>query len=179
MTGSWERRTAGAPPPCGGVASFPNARLDTAFWEIHRRGLGAPGPDPGVPPLAPDPPLDAGRPGPFTPLRCPGFGEGSQAVTNPQKEPSFFNSASRRCTRLEFLGVGHGSLPWAATAQQPNQDGIAGAQPSFGSAWGQSRWSCGRPSPRLGTRVPGSFTSNLSLHVNRIGGRFAGAHLTA
>ena len=42
-------RAAGAPPPCRGVASGPSARLDNAFWPIHRRGLGAPGRDQGCP----------------------------------------------------------------------------------------------------------------------------------
>ena len=76
-------------------------------------------------------------------------------------------------------GVGHGSLPCAATAQQTKQESVAGAPPPFGSAWGPIRWFSGRPSPRLGPRGSGSFPSKLSLHVNRTGGRFAGAHRTA
>ena len=78
-----------------------------------------------------------------------------------------------------FPGVGHGSLPCAATAQQTKQESVAGAPPPFGSAWGPIRWFFGRPSPRLGPRVSGSFTSNLVIHVNRIGGRFAGADRAA
>ena len=34
----------GAPPPGGGCASLRNAPLDAAFSQIHRQGLGAPGP---------------------------------------------------------------------------------------------------------------------------------------
>ncbi len=35
--------------PCGGCASGPTARLDNAFWPLHRRSLGAPGPAQGSP----------------------------------------------------------------------------------------------------------------------------------
>lgn len=130
------------------------------------------------PPLAARPPLNAGTAGHSPPAlsRLPTFAESRD---QPPVEPSFFDSVSRRWTRLEFLGVGHGSRPCPATAQQPKQGGLAGAPPPFGSAWGQGRWSCGRPSHRLGPMVPGSFTSDRGIHVNRIGGRFAGAHLTA
>ncbi len=64
MSGSWEGRAAGTPRPCRGVASWPSARLHNAFWPIHRRGLGAPGPNEGrLSPLAPRRPLDAGAVG--------------------------------------------------------------------------------------------------------------------
>ena len=63
----------------------------------------------------------------------------------------------------------------AGTAQSTNPGGVAGARPPVASAWGPSRWSSGRPSHRLGTMVPGSFTSHLSIHVNRTGGRGAEA----
>ena len=56
---------------------------------------------------------------------------------------------------------------------------VAGARPHVGSARRQTHWSFGRPPHRLGTMVPGSFTSDLAIHVNRIGGRSAGADLTA
>ena len=42
-------RASGAPPPGGGSASLRNAPLDAAFAQIHRRGLGAPGPAQGCP----------------------------------------------------------------------------------------------------------------------------------
>lgn len=42
-------RAPGTPAPCGGCASWPTARLDNAFWPLHRRGLGAPGPAQGEP----------------------------------------------------------------------------------------------------------------------------------
>ena len=42
-------RAPGAPAPCGGYASGPTTRLNNAFWPIHRRGLGAPGPAQGDP----------------------------------------------------------------------------------------------------------------------------------
>ena len=63
----------------------------------------------------------------------------------------------------------------AGTAQPPNPEGHAGAQPPVASTWGPRRWSAGRPSPRLGTRAPGSFPSDLTIAGNRIGGRVAGA----
>ena len=76
-------RPAGAPPPCRWVASWPSARLNNAFWPIHRRGLGAPGPDQGCPLWLPGPRWTR-WPGAIHPLRCLGFGEGSPAVTNPR-----------------------------------------------------------------------------------------------
>ena len=76
-------------------------------------------------------------------------------------------------------GVGHGSLPCAATAQQTKQRGVAGTPPPFGSASGPSRWFSGRPLPRLGPRVSGSFPSDLAIHGNRTGGRSAGAARSA
>ena len=112
-------RAAGAPPPGRGVASGPSARLNNAFWPIHRRGLGAPGPDEGCP-LWRHVARWTREPWAIHPLRCPGLDEGSSAVTNPQKSPRFCDSVPRRWTRLECLGVGHGSLPWPVTAQQPN-----------------------------------------------------------
>ena len=42
-------RASGAPPPGGGCASLRNAPLDAAVAQIHRRGLGAPGPAQGGP----------------------------------------------------------------------------------------------------------------------------------
>ena len=178
MSGSREGRAAGAPRPCRGVASWPSARLHKVFWPIHRRSLGAPGPDEGCPLWRPVRRWTR-RTGAIHPAALSRLGREVVRRDQPPEEPSFLDSASRRWTRLESLGVGHGSLPLAATAQQTNQGGIAGAQPPFGSAWGQTRWSFGRPSPRLGTRVPGSFTSARGSHMNRIGGRFAGAALPA
>ena len=106
MTGSWEGRAAGAPPPCRGVASGPSARLDNAFWPIHRRSLGAPSPDEGrFSPLVARRPLDAGDVGHSPPLRCPGFGEGSPAVTNPQKSPRFLTRPFATGRGLNFWGL--------------------------------------------------------------------------
>ncbi len=42
-------RASGAPPPGGGSASLRNGPLDAAVAQIHRRGLGAPGPAQGCP----------------------------------------------------------------------------------------------------------------------------------
>ena len=83
MPWSFQRRAAGAPPPCRGFASLPNAPLDAAFQQIHRSGPGAPGRYQGRSPSGSSPPAGRGGLGPFTPLRCLGFCEGSQAVTNP------------------------------------------------------------------------------------------------
>ena len=83
------------------------------------------------------PPAERGGPGPFTPLRCPGLCEGSPAVTNPRR-----GCASLHLPPLDAAwlpGVGHGSRPCAATAQQPNPGGVAGARPPVGSVWGQTR----------------------------------------
>ena len=124
-------------------------------------------------------PAGRGGPGPFTPLRCPGFGEGSPAVTNPQKRPRFLTRSFATGRGLNFWGLvtAHSRSP--RQRSRPTREAFAGARPHVGSAWGQIRWSFGRPSHRLGTMVPGSFTSDRGIHVNRIGGRFAGADLTA
>ncbi len=171
-------RAAGAPPPCRGVASLPSARLDNAFWQIHRRGLGAPGPDQGCP-LWLHAPRWTRRTWAIHPAALSRLWRGVASRDQPPEAPSFVDSVFRRWTQLEFLGVGHGSLLFAATAQQTNQGGVAGARPPFDSAWGQIRWSFGRTFHRLGTVVPCSFTSDRGIHVNRIGGRSAGADLPA
>ena len=89
---------------------------------------------------------------------------------------TFFDAFSRT------FSARFGTLFWrilrAGTAQPTNQKGVAGAPPLFGSAWGPSRWSSGRPSHRLGPVVLGSFPSDLAIHGNRTGGRSAGAALT-
>ena len=51
------------------------------------------------------PPAGRGRRGPFTPLRCPGFGEGSPAVTNPQKSPRFLTRSFATGRGLNFWGL--------------------------------------------------------------------------
>ena len=50
-------------------------------------------------------PAGRGGPGPFTPLRCPGFGEGSPAVTNPQKSPRFLTRSFATGRGLNFWGL--------------------------------------------------------------------------
>ncbi|MDE0505172.1 MAG: hypothetical protein OXI86_13935 [Candidatus Poribacteria bacterium] len=82
---SGQGRAPGAPAPGGGSASLPNAPLDAAVWQIHRRDLGAPGPAQGRRPSGATSPAGRGGSGPFTPLRCPGCCEGSPAVTNPRR----------------------------------------------------------------------------------------------
>ncbi len=57
------------------------------------------------------------------------LGRGVASRDQPQGNPL----GSRRWTRLS-PGVGHGSLPCAATAQQTKQRGVAGAPSLFGSA---------------------------------------------
>ena len=105
--------------PCRGVASGPSARLNNAFWPIHRRGLGAPGPDQGCP-LWLHAPRWTRRTWAIHPAALSRLRRGVASRDQPPKEPSFFDSVFRHWTRLEFLGVGHGSLPCAATAQQTN-----------------------------------------------------------
>ena len=112
-------RPPGAPPPCRGCASGPSARLDNAFWPIHRRGLGAPGRDQGCPLWLPVPRWTR-RTGAIHPAALSRLRRGVASRDQPPEEPSFFDSVFRRWTRLEFLGVGHGSRPCAATAQQPH-----------------------------------------------------------
>ena len=164
------RRPAEAAPLC---ATRRWTRLLRKFtggaWERQAPPRGAPS--------GATPPAGRGRTWAIHPAALSRLLRGVASRDQPQGEPHF-HSVPRRCTRLT-LGVGHGSLPCAATAQQTKQKVVAGAPPLFGSAWGPTRWFSGRPSPRLGPRGPGSFTSNLAIHVNRTGGRFAGAHLTA
>ena len=112
-------RAAGAPPPCRGVASLPSARLNNAFWQIHRRGLGAPGPDQGCPLWLHAPRWTRGT-WAIHPAALSRLWRGVASRDQPPEAPSFFDSVFRHWTRLEFLGVGHGSLPCAATAQQTN-----------------------------------------------------------
>ena len=164
---------SGAPPPGGGYASLRNAPLDVAFSQIHRRGLGVPGLAQGCP-LWRHAPRWTRRTWAIHPAALSRLLRGVASRDQPQGNPS----GSRRWTRLS-PGVGHGSLPCAVTAQQTNQSGVAGASPLFGSTWGSRRWSSGRPSPRLGPRGPGSFTSARGSHVNRTGRRSAGADLLA
>ena len=166
-------RAPGAPSPGGGCASLRNAPLDAAVSQIHRRGLGAPGPAQGEP-LWHHAPRWTRRTWAIHPAALSRLLRGVASRDQPQGNPS----GSRRWTLLA-PGVGHGSLPCAATAQPTKQKGVAGAPPLFGSAGGPRRWFSGRPSPRLGPRVSGSFPSDLAIHVNRTGGRFAGAHRSA
>ena len=85
MSRSCQRSAAGAPPPCRGFASLPNAPLDAAVSQIHRSGQGAPGRYQGRFPSGSSPAAGRGGRGPFTPLRCHGSCERSQAVTNPRR----------------------------------------------------------------------------------------------
>ena len=150
--GRRERRHPAEAAPRG-----PTARLDNAFWPHSPSGPGSARPRLGGCPSGCTPPAGRGGPGPFTPLRCPGCWRGVASRDQPPENPPV-HSGSRRWTLLS-PGVGHGSLPCAATAQPTHPEGIAGAWPPVASAWGQRRGSSGRPSPRLGTRVSGSFTS--------------------
>ena len=169
-------RAPGAPPPGGGYASLRNAPLDAAISQIHRRGLGAPGPAQGCP-LWHHAPRWTRRTWAIHPAALSRLLRGVASRDQPLER--------LRCApppaagRGLVPGVGHGPLPCAATAQQTKQKGVAGAPPLFGSAWGPTRWFSGRPSPRLGSRVSGSFPSDLAIHVNRTGSWSAGAALTA
>ena len=85
------------------------------------------------------PPAGRGGPGPFTPLRCPGFCEGSQAVTNPKGTLIF--------TRV--LAAGRGSVLGLVTAR------------SFGTRW--------RPVSRiLGARGAALFRARYGTCLTRV-----------
>ena len=164
------RRPAEAPPLCETRRWTRLLRKFTGgAWERQAPPRGAPS--------GTTPPAGRGGPGPFTPLRCHGSCKGLPAVTNPRRGCAFAHPPA--AGRGLFPGVGHGSLPCTATAQQTKQESVAGAPPPFGSSWGPTRWFSGRPSPRLGPRGPDSFPSDLAIHVNRISGRSAGADLSA
>ena len=169
-------RASGAPPPGGGCASLRNAPLDEAFSQIHRRGLGAPGPAQGCP-LWRHAPRWTRRTWAIHPAALSRLGRGVASRDQPLERLRFAPPPAAGCGLAP--GVGHGSLPCAATAQQTKQKVVAGAPPLFGSAWGPTRWFSGRPAHCLGPVVPGSFPSHLAMHGNRTGSRFAGAHLTA
>ncbi len=87
------------------------------------------------------PPAERGGPGPFTPLRYPGLCEGSQPRPTPREALPAAPTPRRGCAcapppaaaRGWLPRVGHGSRPCAATAQQPNPCGVAGARPPVGS----------------------------------------------
>ena len=97
----------GAPAPGGGSASGPTARLDNAFWPLHRRGLGAPGPDEGEP-LWRHAPRWTRRTWAIHPAARSRLWRGVASRDHPQGNPPW-HSGSRRWTRLS-LGGGHGSL---------------------------------------------------------------------
>ncbi len=116
------------------------------------------------------PPAGRGRTRAIHPAALSRLLRGVASRDQPQGNPL----GSRRWTRL-FPGVGHGSLPCAATAQPTKQARVAGAPLPFVSTWGPSRWLSGRLAPRLGPRGPGSFPSALASHGTRTGRRSAGA----
>ncbi len=149
-----------------------NAPLDAAFSQIHRRGLGAPGLAQGCP-LWRHAPRWTRRTWAIHPAALSRLLRGVASRDQPPERLRF--APPPAAGRGLFPGVGHGSLPCAATAQQTKQESVAGAPPPFGSAWGPSRWFFGRPSPRLGPRVSGSFPSDLAIHGNRTGHRSARA----
>ena len=123
-----------------------------------------------VTPRSGSPPAERGGHGPFTRLRCPGCCEGSPAVSNPKGNLIF----------TRFPAAARGSVLGLLTAQsraprqrsRPTREASLGLGLPSALPWGRS---VGRPSPRLGTRVLGSFTSTRSIHVNRTDRRSAGA----
>lgn len=100
-------RVPGAPAPGGGCASWPTARLNNAFWPLHRRGLGAPGPAQGEP-LWHHMPRWTRRMWAIHPAARSRLLRGVASRDHPQGNLRF-HSGSRRWTRLS-LGGGHGSL---------------------------------------------------------------------
>ena len=180
---------------------FAKRAAGRGFLAHSPSGPGSARPRPGGTPLAPRPTRWTRRTWAIHPAARSRLLRGVASRDHPQGNPHY-HSGPRRWTRLS-LGGGHGSLllhtlapsfphsrgaccgtffdvfARAGTAQPTNPGGVAGARPPVASAWGPSRWSSGRPSHPLGRVAPGSFPSKLSLHVNRIGGRSAGAALTA
>ena len=142
-----------------------------AAWERQAPTRGAPS--------GSMPPAGRGGPGPFTPLRCPGFGEGLPAVTNPQKSPRFLTRSFATGRGLNFWGL------VTAHSRAPRQRSRPTREPSLGlgltSALPGGR-SVGLSVARhivLGRWRRARSRRHLSIHVNRIGGRSAGADLTA
>ena len=95
----------------------------------------------GAAPLAPRPPLDAEDLG-HSPSALSRLLRGVASRDQPQERPCFA-SVPRRWTRL-FLGVGHGSLPFAATAQGPTGRLRRGSA-SLRLYLGVDPWACGSP----------------------------------
>ena len=115
-----------------------NCAFGQRFLANSPSRLGSAKPRPGVPPLAPCPPAGRGGHGPFTPLRCPGLGEGSPAVTNPK--------GTLIVTRVS--AAGRGSLLGVVTAR------------SFGTRW--------RPVSRLlGARVAAFLGARCGTFLTR------------
>ena len=171
MAGRRERRHPAEAPPLCETRRW--TRLFRKFtggtWERQAPPRGAPS--------GATPPAGRGRTWAIHPAALSRLLRG---VASRDQPPERLRFAPPPAAGRGFLpGVGHGSLPCAATAQQPNPGGVARTPPPVGSAWGQSRWSSGRPSHRLGPVVPGSFPSHLAMHGNRIGGRSAGAARSA
>ena len=96
-------------------------------WERQASPRGAPS--------GATPPAGRGGPGPFTPLRCPGFCEGSQAVTNPRRNLVF----------TWFPAAGRGLNSWGWSRLTPV------CRDSAANQAGKRRW--GSASLRLGLGV--------------------------
>ena len=97
--GRRERRHPAEALPLGQVRVWTTlfGPFTVAAWERQAPTRGAPS--------GSMPPAGRGGPGPFTPLRCPGFGEGSPAVTNPQKSPRFLTRSFATGRGLNFWGL--------------------------------------------------------------------------
>ncbi len=78
MAGRRERRRPAEATPLGQLRVWTTlfGPFTGGTWERQAPPRGAPS--------GTTPPAGRGGPGPFTPLRCPGLGEGSPAVTNPR-----------------------------------------------------------------------------------------------
>ena len=132
--GRRERRRPAEAPPLGQLRVWTTlfGPFTVGAWERQA-------PPRGNPSGATSPAGRGGR-GPFTPLRCPGLGEGSPAVTNPK--------GTLICTRV--LAAGRGSVLGLVTAR------------SFGTR--------GRPVSRiLGTRVAALFGARCGTFLTRFG----------
>ena len=110
-------RASGAPPPGGGCASLRNAPLDEAFSQIHRRGLGAPGPAQGCP-LWRHAPRWTRRTWAIHPAALSRLLRGVASRDQPLERLRF--APPPAAGRGLVPGVGHGSLPYAVTAQETN-----------------------------------------------------------
>ena len=142
------RRQAEASPLCQvRVWTTLFGKFTVAAWERQAPTRGAPS--------GSRFPAGRGGPGPFTPLRCPGFGEGSPAVTNPQKSPRFLTRSFATGRGLNFWGL------VTAHSRAPRQRSRPTREASLGLG--------------LTSALPGGRSVGLSVARHTVSGRWCRA----